>query len=194
MNVPQLRKIYKYGALLSIVGTATALVAYAVNGQNSVIGLFFGWAGPLGVFFFGGAYLSQSTPYHVAGEELLRGIVWYFGSLLGWSVIVTQASVLSATPTTVFGLPALTAFGIVLLMIGTRRTTGYELKTRTEDGQLLQLIIGGIIFGFLALFLVLAGEVGWWFFGLYLVSIPVGLAIRKVMKQRYPGAFGTVQQ
>ncbi len=190
MNVAQLRAIYKYGAILSVVGTAIASIAYAVGGPNSVIGLFFGWAGPLGIFYFGGAYLSNTSQYHIVGEELMRGIAWYFGSLFGWVFIVTQTSALSVTPFTVFGLPAPTALGITLVMVGTRHVTGRDLKVQTESGQLLQLITGAIAFGFLALYLVLAEEAGWWLFGMYLISIPVGLALRRVMKQRYPDAFG----
>lgn len=190
MDSATFRAIHKYGAMLSVVGIAIAILAYAVSGPNSSIGLFFGWAGPLGAFYFGGAYLSYTTSYYVVGEELMRGVAWYFGSLIAWSVIVTQTSTLSATPFTVFGLPALTALGITLVMIGARHVTGRDLKVQTEGGQLLVMITGAIAFGFLALYLVLAEQAGWWLFGLYVISIPVGIALRRGLKKRYPGAFG----
>lgn len=190
MDHSTFRALHKYGAVLSVVGTAVAVIAYAMNGSDSVLGLFFGWAGPLGVFYFGGSYLSFTSSYRVVGEELMRGVAWYFVSLIAWSLIVTQTSVVAASPVTVYGLPALTALGITLVMVATRYVTGSELKVQTEARQLLVLISGGIVLGFLALYLVLADKVGWWFFGLYLLSIPVGLALRRVLKQRYPDAFG----
>ena len=187
MNSTTFRAIHKYGALLSVVGIAIAVLAYVIGGPDSSLVRFFGWAGPLCGFYFIGGYLAYTSTYHVLGEELMRGVAWYFGSLIAWSVIVTT-SALSATPITVFGLPAVTALGIALVMIGTRHITGRDLKVQTEGGQLLVTITGAIAFGFLALYLVLAEEAGWWLFGLYLVSIPV--ALRRVMKQRYPDAFG----
>lgn len=190
MDGAKLHSLSKYGAILSLLGTAAAILAYAVNDPNSIVGLFLGWAGPFGVFLFGGLYLFNTSSYNVVGEELLRGIAWYFGSLMAWSVIVTQTSALSATPLTVFGLPALTALGITLVMVGTRYVTGSDLKVQTEGGQLLMMITGGIAFGFLALYLSLSEAAGWWVFGLYLVSIPVGLVLRRIMKKRYPTALG----
>lgn len=190
MDHSTFRALHKYGAVLSVVGTAVAAIAYAINGPDSVIGLFFGWAGPLGVFYFGGAYLSFTSSYRVVGEELRRGIVWYAGSLVGVAFLISETSVLSSSPVTVFGIPALMALGISLVMIATRYVTGSGLKVRSEAGQLLVLITGGVMFGFLALYLVLDDEAGWWLFGLSLLSIPVGLALRRVLKQRYPDAFG----
>lgn len=189
MDSTTFRALHKYGALLSVVGSAVAVLAYTLRGPNSVVGLFFGWAGPLGVFYFAGAYLSMTASYRVLGEELMRGVAWYFACLVAWSVIITQTTALSASPTTVFGFPALTALGITFVMLSARYVTGSELKVQTNGGQLLVLITGGIGFGFLALYLVLADEGGWWLFGLYLLSIPVGLGLRRVLQSRYPDAF-----
>lgn len=191
MDSSTFEAIHRYGAILSVVGTAIAVLAYVVSGPNSIVVLFLGWAGPLCGFYFVGGYLAYSTTHRIVGEEFMRGVAWYFGSLIAWSVIVTQTTALSASPVTVFGLPAVTALGITLVMIATRYVTGKELKVQTEGGQHLVTITGAIAFGFLALYLVLAEQAGWWLFGLYLVSIPVGLALRRVMKQRYPDALGT---
>lgn len=182
--------IHRYGAALSVVASAIAVVVYVFGGPDGIVGLFFGWAGPLGVFYFGGAYLSYATPHRVVGEELLRGVAWYFGSLVAWSVVVSTTTSLSASPFTAFGVPALIALGITLVMITVRYETGSELKVETESGRLLVQLLGGIAFGFLALYLVLADQAGWWVFGLYLLSIPVGLAIWRATSRRYPGAFG----
>lgn len=183
------RAVHRYGAVLSVAATAVAVLAFAVNGQDSVLGLFLGWAGPLGVFYFGGATLTQTTDHRVVGEELLRGVAWYFGSLVAWSVILTTTDALAASPATVFGLPALTALAIVAVMVATRHVTGRELTVRSPGGQLLVTVTGVVAFGVLALYLVLADHAGWWLVGLYLVSVPVGVALRRVARRRYPGAF-----
>lgn len=188
MDSATFEAIHKYGAALSLIGCAIAVLAYATIGSNTVVGLFFGWAGPLGVFYFGGAYLSVSSSYWIVGEELLRGVAWYFGSLVAWSFVVTT-NALPATSVTVFALPAFTALGIILVMIATRYRTGSELKVETESGQLLVQIVGAIAFGFVALYLVLDGHAGWWLFGLYLLSIPVGLALYLGVRGRYPRVY-----
>lgn len=190
MDSTTFRSLHRYGAALSVVGTVVAMLAYAVGGQNRLVGLFLGWAGPLGVFYFGGAYLSGFTSYRVVGEELLRGVVWYFGSLVAWAVIVTETSALTSSPFTVFGLPALTALGISLAMVATRYATGRDLTVQTAGGQLLVWITGAVAFGFLALYLVLADRAGWWLVGAYLASIPLGLALWWAVAQRYPHSFG----
>lgn len=189
MDSARFRAVHRYGAVLSVVGTVAAALAYALRGPDSVVGLFLGWAGPLGVFYFGGTHLSYASSYRVVGEELLRGVAWYFGSLVAWSVLVTRAPALTATPFAVFGLPAVTALGVVLVMVATRYVTGRELTVRTEGGRLLVTITGVLAFGFLALYLVLAEGFGWWFFGLYLAGVPVGLALRYALRRRYPNAF-----
>ncbi|GAB3687374.1 hypothetical protein GCM10028857_20390 [Salinarchaeum chitinilyticum] len=190
MDSSTFEAIHRYGAALSVVASAVAVLAYALGGPDNVVGLFFGWAGPLGVFYFGGGYLTYSSSYLVVGEELLRGVAWYFGSLIAWSVIVTTTTV-SATAFTVFGLPALTALGLTLVMVAVRYETGSELKVETDGGQLLVAISGGIVFGFLALYLVLADQAGWWLFGAYLASIPAGIVLWRVLRRRYPAAFST---
>jgi len=191
MDSSTFKAIHKYGAMLSVVGIALVALAYVVGGPIGTTALlFFGWAGPLGLFYFGGAYLYYTNSYNVVGEELMRGVAWYFVSLIAWSVIATQTTALSASALTVFGLPAVTALGITLVMVGTRYVTGSDLKVQSEGGQLLFQILGGIVFGFLALYLVLADQAGWWLFGLYLISVPVAIALWQVMRRRRPDAFG----
>jgi hypothetical protein len=187
MNRSTLQSIHKYGSILSLVAIAIAIIAYVVGGPNSVIGLF-GLLGPPCAFYFIGAHLYYTSTYRVVGGELMRGVAWYFFSLVGWSLLISQTSALSATPFTMVGLPAFTALGITFVMVGSRKVTGLDLKIKTESGQLLQLILGTIVFGFVALYLSLTEEFGWWAFGLYLGSIPVGLALRRVLKKRYPDA------
>lgn len=191
MDVAKFRAIHKYGAVLSVIVTAIAVLLTVLSGPDPIVGLFLGWVGPLGLFYFGGTYLYHTTTYRVIGEELTRGVAWYFGSLIVWSVILTETAALSTTPATAYGLPALTALGICLVMIGTRYVTGHKLQVQSEGGQLLVMITGAIVFGFLTLYLVLADRAGWWLFGLYVLSIPVGLVLRRVVKQRYPDRFGT---
>jgi len=195
MNSSTFAAIHKYGAVLSVVGIAIAVLAYVVGGPiGTTAFLFFGWAGPLGLFYFGGAYLVNTNPYastyRTVGEELMRGVAWYFIALLAWSFIVTETTALSASPATVFALPAATALGISLVMVATRHVTGSELQVQSKGGQLLVMITGAIGFGFLTLYLVLADRAGWWLFGMYLVSLPVGFALWRVLRRRYPAAVG----
>lgn len=195
MDKATFEAIHKYGVVLSVVATALAVLASVVGGPiGSVALLFLGWAGPLGLFYFGGAYLTHTTAYasayHVLGEELMRGVAWYSLSLIAWSVVANQTTGFATSPGAVFGLPAVTALGITLLMAATRYVTGSDLRVESEGGQLLVVISGGIAFGFLALFLVLTGQADWWLFALSLLSLPGGLALRWVLKQRYPGVLG----
>lgn len=191
MNSSTFKAVHKYGVILSIVCLAITIFAYVLGNPYRVTALLiFGWSVPLGLFYFGGAYLYNTSTYRILGEELLRGGAWYFLSLTAWSVINTLTTALSATAFAVFGLPALTALVITLVMIATRYATDRELKVQSEDGQLLVTILGGIAWGFLALYLSLSEEWGWWVFGLYLVSIPAGLALWRTMRQLYPDALG----
>ncbi|SER35322.1 hypothetical protein [Natrinema salaciae] len=177
MNASTLRAIYNYGAVLSVIATAVAAVAFVVNGQNSFLGLLFGFFGPFCGFFFIGAVLSHTARYHDLGEECLRGIVWHFGSLVGWGVIATASNALSITPFTVFGLPVLTALGIVLLFVGIRRETGLDLKAKTESGQLLLSILGTIVGGFLVLSFVLVEGRSPLLVPVYLLATVVGFGL-----------------
>lgn len=157
MDKDRLRDIHKYGAILSIASIAIAIIGFAVEAPFIITGLF-GLLGPLASFYFIGAYLSFTSTYRVVGEELMRGIVWYFGSLVGWSLLTTQTSALSATAFTVVALPTLTALGIILVMVGTRQVTGSDLKIHTESGQLLFTMSGAIVIGFVALYLSLTNR------------------------------------
>lgn len=60
--------------------------------------------------------------------------------------------------------------------------------TGTRRGQVLQLMIGAVLIGLFAYY-TLGDIFGWWIFGLYLASIPVGLALRRILKKRYPETF-----
>jgi hypothetical protein len=51
MNSATFRAIHKYGAILSVVGSDIAVIAYLVSGPDSIIVRFVGWAGPLCGFY-----------------------------------------------------------------------------------------------------------------------------------------------
>lgn len=176
MGATTLRAIHRYGAIVSIAATAVGTIGFAVNGSNSALGSFLGFLGPLCGFYFGGAVLYEKPRYHVLGEELLRGVVWYFGSLVGWSVIITTSTVVPVTPTTAFGLPVLTALGLTVAMVAIRQRTGLDLKVETRDGQLLIAVLGGVVGGFLALYLVLAAGYSPWLLALYAIGTIAGAA------------------
>lgn len=157
MNVSQFRAIHTYGAILSVLAMLGAVVAFAVGAPDPLV-FFLGFLGPLCGFYFIGAVLEVDSTYHVVGEELLRGVVWYGGSLLGWAFILTSTTSLPTTPVTALGLPAITALGLALMMVGIRQTSGLDLKVQTEGGQLLVAITGAIVGGFVVLYAVLVRD------------------------------------
>lgn len=177
MDVDTFRRIHRYGATLSVVAIAVAAVAFALRGEDSFVGTVFGLLGPLGAFYFVGAVLQDTSRYRVLGDELLRGVVWYGGSLFGWSLIVTSSDAVPATPVTAFGLPALTALGLSLAMVGLRRLTGLELTVQTEGGQLLVAITGAIVGGFVVGYLVLVEGRSPWLGPVYVLATVAGLAL-----------------
>lgn len=158
MNPQTFRAIHRYGAILSIAAIIGGIVAILVGGPLEPLVLPLGFFGPLCGFYFIGAVLQDDPTYRVMGEELMRGIVWYGGSLLGWAIILSSSSVLPTTPWTVLGLPAATALGLSLVMLGVRRATGLDLKVQSEGGQLLTAITGAIVGGFIVLYVVLVEE------------------------------------
>lgn len=175
VNVAQFRTLHRYGALLSLAIATTAAAAFALNAPESIV-LICGFAGSLGSFYFVGTVLEDSRRYRVVGEELLRGVVWYFASLIGWSVLVTAAG-LPTTPVTAVWLPALTALGLSLSMVALRRMTGLDLTAQTESGQLLVAVGGGVVGGFVVLYLVLVDGRPPWLLLLYAGGSVAGLAV-----------------
>jgi len=152
MDVQTFRALHRYGAILSIAATIGAVLAYLIGGILSPLVFPLGFFGPLAGFYFIGGVLEEFPKYRILGEELMRGVVWYGGSLLGWSFILTSSTVLPATPVTALGFPAITALGLAFLMTGIRTTSGLDLKVQSEGGQLLIAITGAIIGGFIVLY------------------------------------------
>ena len=117
----------------------------------------------------------------------MRGVVWYGGSFLGWSFILTSSTVLPATPVTVLGFPAITALGLTLLMTGIRTVSGLDLKVQSEGGQLLIAITGAIVGGFIVLYSILVE--GWspHFFLVYILATAGGLLAWRYLWRRTHG-------
>lgn len=177
MNASQFRALHRYGALLSVAAIVGALLAVVVGGPLSPLVLPLGFFGPLCGFYFIGAVLEGNPTYYVLGEELMRGVVWYGGSLLGWAFILTSSTVLPTTPGTALGLPAITALGLSLMMVGIRWATGLDLKIQTEGGQLLTVITGAIVGGFLVLYLVFVDGQSPLLVPAYVIATAVGLVV-----------------
>ena len=155
MDVEMFRTIHRYGALLSVVAMVGAVIATVFGGPLTPLIFPLGFFGPLAGFYFIGGVLEDAPRYRILGEELMRGVVWYGGSLLGWAFILTESSMLPATPVTALGLPVLTALGLSLGLVATRQLTGLDLKVQTEGGQLLVAITGAFVGGFVVLYVVL---------------------------------------
>jgi len=179
MDVATFRAIHRYGAILSVVAIVGSVVAYLVGGPFSVLALPLGFLGPLCGFYFVGAVLEdrQDPTYQILGEELMRGVVWYGGSLFGWSIILSSSTLLPATPVTVLGLPAVTALCLVSVMVGLRRGTGLDLKVQTESGQLLVFVTSAIVGGFLVLYAVLVDGQSALLVPAYLFAVGVGALV-----------------
>lgn len=177
MDVDTFRAVHGYGAILSLVATAVAGLAYVVRGPDSFVGLLFGFLGPLAGFYFCGAVLQDASGYRVLGDELLRGVVWYGGSLFGWSIVVTSSNAVPATPFTTLGLPALTALGLTFAMVALRRVTGLDLKVQTAGGRLLVAVTGAIVGGFVVLYLVLVDGRSPWLGPVYVLATVAGLVL-----------------
>lgn len=177
MDVATFRAIHRYGAVLSVVAIAIAIVAIVVGGPLAPLAFPFGFLGPLCGFYFVGSVLEDYPAYRALGEELMRGVVWYGGGLLGWSVILSSTTVLPATAATALGLPAVTALGLSLVMVGLRRATGLDLKVQTEGGQLLVAVTGAIVGGFVVLYAVLVDGRSPLLGVLYVVATVGGLLI-----------------
>lgn len=177
MDAARFHALHGYGAVLSVVAVAGAVVAFVVGGPATSVGLFLGLVGPLAAFYFAGAYLSYTSTHRVLGEELLRAVAWYFGSLVGWSVLVTESNAFDASAVTVFVLPALTALGVTLAMVGLRSATGLDLKVQTTGGQLLVAVTGSLAGAFLVLYLVLVSGQSPVLVPVYVLGTAAGFAL-----------------
>lgn len=188
MDVQMFRALHRYGAILSIVAIIGAVFAYLIGDILTPLVFPLGFFGPLSGFYFIGAVLESDPKYHILGEELMRGVVWYGGSLLGWSFILTSSTVLPATPVTVLGLPAITALILTLLMTGIRTVSGLDLKVQSEGGQLLIAITGAIVGGFIVLYSILVE--GWspLLFLVYILATAGGLLAWRYLWRRTHGS------
>lgn len=177
MDPQMFRAVHRYGAILSVVAIVSAIAAILVGGPLAPLVFPLGFFGSLCGFYFIGAVLQDDPTYRVLGEELMRGIVWYGGSLLGWAVILTSSTVLPTTAWTALGLPVVTALGLSLLMVGIRSATELDLKVQTDGGQLLVAITGAIVGGFIVLYAVLVDEWSPLLVVLYILATVGGLVI-----------------
>ena len=177
MDIETFRAIHRYGAIVSVVAIIGGIIATLVGGPLTPLIFPLGFFGPLSGFYFIGGVLEDNPRYRVLGEELLRGVVWYGGSLLGWALILSESTILPSAPWTVLGLPAITALGLVFVMVGIRRTTGLDLKVQTEGGQLLIMLTGAFVGAFIVLYAVFVGDFSPMLLGIYAFATIAGLLI-----------------
>jgi len=181
MDVDTFQSIHRYGAVVSIFAIAGAVIAALVGGPLTPLLFPLGFYGPLSGFYFIGGVLETHPKYGVLGEELLRGVVWYGGSLLGWAFILSESTILPSTPATFLGLPAVTALGLVLIMVGIRRMTGLDLKVQTEGGQLLIMVTGAFVGAFIVFYAVLVGGFSPFLLVVYALATIAGLLIWRLL-------------
>lgn len=177
MDIETFRAIHRYGAIVSVVAITGAIIATLVGGPLTPLIFPLGFFGPLSGFYFIGGVLEDNPRYRVLGEELLRGVVWYGGSLLGWALILSESTILPLAPWTVLGLPVITALGLVFVMVGIRRTTGLDLKVQTEGGQLLIMVTGAFVGAFIVLYAVFVGDFSPMLVVVYVLATVAGFLI-----------------
>ncbi|MUV56147.1 hypothetical protein [Halogeometricum sp. CBA1124] len=120
----------------------------------------------------------------IVTEELWRSVVWFAIGLFGWSLIITSSEMIEASALTAIGLPILTAALLFGIMVGIRLLTGLELKANTEGSQLLWLITGSVLGGFLVLYDVLVNGRDPAIFLGYGVAVVLGLVLWRVARKR----------
>lgn len=179
MNAARFRSLHGYGAIASLAALGVATVAIVVPNVDDGVGVLLGLFGSLGSFYFVGAYLTHTTSYRVVGEELLRGVVWYGGSLLGWSLVLDRTSLVAATPATLVGLPGLTAGSVCLALIAIRWSTGRALIVGSDRGFVLATIAGTVLGGVLVLYLVVADGESPWLLPAYALAALAGIVVAK---------------
>lgn len=94
----------------------------------------------------------------IVREELLRSIAWVGLGLVGWAVLISEFAWLEASALTALGLPFLTWAFLTGGMIGVRLATAGEFQVQSEVGIILSVIIGIILGGVAAIYLVTQGH------------------------------------
>lgn len=94
----------------------------------------------------------------IAREELLRSIVWFGLGIVGWPILISEFTWLDANVLTVFGLPLLTWAVLTTGMIGVRVATSPELQVTTPVGLSMSLLLGIMLGGVSAVYLVAVEE------------------------------------
>lgn len=120
----------------------------------------------------------------IVEEELWRSVVWFAIGLFGWSVIITSTEAIEASALTALGLPVLTAGILFGIVVGIRMLTGLELKAKTEGSQLLWLVTGSVVGGFLVLYDVLVDGADPVLFLGYGVAVVLGVVVWRVARKR----------
>jgi hypothetical protein len=90
-------------------------------------------------------------------EELLRSIAWIGLGIVGWPLVISETTWLDATAITVFGLPVLTWALLTTGAIGIRIVTSAALQIQTPSSLLISLLLGIMLGGVGAVYLVAVG-------------------------------------
>lgn len=128
----------------------------------------------------------ETETRRIINEELWRSVVWFGIGLFGWSLIITSTNRIEASALTVLGLPILTTAALALVMIGIRVSTGAELEATTEGSQLLWLIIGSAVGGFLVLYDVLVNGRNPAVLLGYVLAVVLGTATWRITRRTQP--------
>ncbi len=93
----------------------------------------------------------------IVREELLRSIAWIGLGIVGWPIAIVELGWLDTTALTVIGLPLVTWTILTGSAIGIRSWTTQKLQIRTPTGLTVFLILGIMLGGVSAVYLVTLG-------------------------------------
>jgi hypothetical protein len=113
----------------------------------------------------------------IVREELLRSIAWAGLGIVGWPILVSELGWLEATPLTIFGFPVLTWALLTGGSIGVRLYTDTELRVQTPAGTSVSVMLGLLIGGVGAVYLVaVEGHAALWVTAAY-VTVSIGAIV-----------------
>lgn len=118
----------------------------------------------------------KSQRRQIVREELLRSIAWVGLGIVGWPIVIAEVGWLDTTALTVLGLPVLTWAALTTGAIGVRTATSKALQTRTPAGLTMGLLLGTMLGGIGAVYLVTTG--GYpvlWVSAAYVVVTSIGV-------------------
>lgn len=90
----------------------------------------------------------------IVREELWRSVAWFGLAIVGWPTLADEVPWLDVNAITVFVLPVLTWVVLTAGTVGLRVITARELQVQTVSGWILSAVLGFVLSGVGAVYLV----------------------------------------